>query len=125
MPFAWLYTPWRETPVCRTTDFGVIHHGHDAAACDKPAVVLREIIDDSVAMYPVWWQDETFYGYLMDVTGLGPVVPLGRLGLYKYTTMDSTYAMCRRLVRSLDRYLGGKPAERFEVLREVRGDWGN
>ena len=27
VPFAWLYTPWPETPVCRTTDFGVIHHG--------------------------------------------------------------------------------------------------
>lgn len=125
VPFAWLYTPWPETQVCRTTDFGVIHHGHNGAARDRPAVVLREIIDDSVPMYPVWWQDETFYRYLTDVTGLGAVIPLGRLGLYKYTTMDSTFAMARRLVRSLDRYLEGKPAERFEILREVRGDWGN
>jgi UDP-galactopyranose mutase len=125
VPFAWLYTPWPETPVCRTTDFGVIHHGHDNGARDRPAVVLREIIDDSVPMYPVWWQDETFYRYLTDVTALGAVIPLGRLGLYKYTTMDSTYAMARRLVRSLDRYLEGTPAERFEILREVRGDWGN
>jgi UDP-galactopyranose mutase len=125
VPFAWLYTPWPETPVCRTTDFGVIHHGHDGVARGQPAVVLREIIDDSVPMYPVWWQDETFYRYLTDVTALGPVIPLGRLGLYKYTTMDSTLAMARRLVRSLDRYLDGTPAERFEILREVRGDWGN
>ncbi len=125
VPFAWLYTPWPETPVCRTTDFGVIHHGHEGAARDRPAVVLREIIDDRVPMYPVWWQDETFYRYLRDVTTLGPVVPLGRLGLYKYTTMDSTYGMAKRLVRSLDRYLAGTPDERFEILREVRGDWGN
>jgi UDP-galactopyranose mutase len=125
VPFAWLYTPWPETPVCRTTDFGVIHHGHDGAARDRPAVVLREIIDDSVPMYPVWWQDETFYRYLTDVTGLGAVIPLGRLGLYKYTTMDSTFAMARRLVQSLDRYLGGTREERFEILRQVRGDWGN
>jgi UDP-galactopyranose mutase len=125
VPFAWLYTPWPETPVCRTTDFGVIHHGHNGAARDRPAVVLREIIDDSVPMYPVWWQDETFYRYLTGVAGLGAVIPLGRLGLYKYTTMDSTFAMARRLVRSLDRYLEGTPAARFEILREVRGDWGN
>ena len=125
VPFAWLYTPWPETPVCRTTDFGVIHHGHDAAARDCPAVVLREIIDDSVPMYPVWWQDETFYRYLQDVTTLGAIVPLGRLGLYKYTTMDSTLAMTTRLVTSLDRYLEAKPTERFDILREVRGDWGN
>lgn len=39
--------------------------------------------------------------------------------------MDSTFGMARRLVRSLDRYLEGTPAERFEILREVRGDWGN
>ena len=76
-------------------------------------------------MYPVWWQDETFYRYLTDVTSLGPVIPLGRLGLYKYTTMDSTYAMSRRLIQRLDRYLEGKPEERFQILREVRGDWGN
>jgi len=125
VPFAWLYTPWPETPICRTTDFGIIHHGHHDAGRDKPAVVLREIIDDSVPMYPVWWQDETFYRYLTDVTSLGPVIPLGRLGLYKYTTMDSTYAMARRLIQSLDRYLEGKTDERFQILREVRGDWGN
>ena len=125
VPFAWLYTPWSETPVCRTTDFGVIHHGHGGAARDRPAVLLREIVDDRVAMYPVWWQDETFYRYLAEVASLGAVIPLGRLGLYKYTTMDSTYAMARRLVRSLDRYRAGTPAERLQILREVRGDWGN
>ncbi len=125
VPFAWLYTPWPETPICRTTDFGVIHYGHTREALDKPSVVLREVIDDSVAMYPVWWQDETFYQYLGEVTRLGPVIPLGRLGLYKYTTMDSTFGMARRLVQSLDRYLQGDPGQRFEILREVRGDWGN
>jgi UDP-galactopyranose mutase len=125
VPFSWLYTPWPETPVCRTTDFGVIHHGHDDAARARPTVRLREIIDDRVPMYPVWWQDETFYRYLTDVTTLGAVVPVGRLGLYKYTTMDSTFAMARRLVKNLDRYLEGKSPERFEILREVRGDWGN
>lgn len=125
VPFAWLYTPWAETPVCRTTDFGVIHNGHDAAACSKPAVLLREIVDDSVPMYPVWWQNETFYRYLEDVASLGPVIPLGRLGLYKYTTMDSTFAMARRLVRSLEHYLEGTSTERFGILRSIRGDWDN
>jgi UDP-galactopyranose mutase len=125
VPFAWLYTPWPETPVCRTTDFGVIHHGHDADALDRPAILLREIIDDSVPMYPVWWQDEIFSRYLAAVAELGPVIPLGRLGLYKYTTMDSTLAMAQRLVRLLDRYLEGPPPDRVKILREVRGDWGN
>ena len=125
VPFAWLYTPWPETAVCRTTDFGVIHHGYDAAAQEHPSVMLREIIDEGVPMYPVWWQDETFYRYLASVTGLGAVIPLGRLGLYKYTTMDTTFAMARRLIRSLDRYLEGTPTERFAILREVRGDWDN
>ena len=125
VPFAWLYTPWPETPVCRTTDFGVIHHGHDADALDRPAILLREIIDDSVPMYPVWWQDEIFSRYLAAVAELGPVIPLGRLGLYKYTTMDSTLAMTQRLVRLLDRYLEGAPPDRVKILREVRGDWGN
>ena len=51
------------------------------------------------------------------------VIPLGRLGLYKYITMDSTYSMVLRLLGSLDRYLGADAGERFEILRHVRGDW--
>lgn len=120
VPFAWLYTPWPETEVCRTTDFGVIHNG---PAAEGPSVLLREIVDDNVRMYPVWWQDELFYRYLADVSTLGPVIPLGRLGLYKYTTMDSTYSMSLRLVQSVDRYRVANPEERFGLLCRIRGDW--
>jgi UDP-galactopyranose mutase len=125
IPFSWLYTPWPETPVCRTTDFGVIHHGETSAASSDPAVLLREIVDDTVSMYPVWWEDAKFYRYLADAALMPGVIPLGRLGLYKYTTMDSTYAMVRRLIGSLGRYLGADAVERLDILRSVRGDWGN
>jgi hypothetical protein len=66
-----------------------------------------------------------FDRYLRAVTELGAVIPLGRLGLYKYTTMDSTLAMVTRLVRSLDDYLSGGRATRVRILRDVRGDWNN
>jgi UDP-galactopyranose mutase len=126
IPFSWLYTPWPETVVCRTTDFGVIHHGPRAADRDGgPTVLLREIVDDTVSMYPVWWEDAKFYRYLADASTIQGVIPLGRLGLYKYTTTDSTYAMVRRLIGSLERYLVGDAAERYDILRHVRGDWGN
>lgn len=125
IPFAWLYTPWAETPVCRTTDFGVIHHGPRTADRQGPTVLLREIVDDRVSMYPVWWEDGRFGRYLEDAARLPNVIPLGRLGLYKYTTMDSTYAMARRLVDVLDEYLAAGARRRLELLRDVRGDWGN
>ncbi len=125
VPFAWLYTPWAGTPVCRTTDFGVIHNGPDAPASGVPSIVMREIADDSVRMYPVWWDDAKLLRYLDDAARLTGVVPLGRLGLYKYTTMDSTYAMARRLVDVLDEYLGAAPSRRLDLLRDVRGDWAN
>ncbi|MCC6380193.1 MAG: NAD(P)-binding protein [Burkholderiales bacterium] len=125
VPFAWLYTPWAETPVCRTTDFGVIHHGPRMADRPGPTVVLREIVDDRVSMYPVWWEDERFLRYLDDAARVPNVIPLGRLGLYKYTTMDSTYAMALRLAGSLGDYLRGSHARRVEILRAIRGDWGN
>jgi UDP-galactopyranose mutase len=124
IPFSWVYTPWSETPVARTTDFGVIHHGHDAVGTE-PSVVLREIVDDSVRMYPVWWEDERFYRYLEGATATPGVIPLGRLGLYKYVTIDTTYQMVRRMIDGLERYLAGDAAARFEVMREVRGDWDN
>ena len=66
-------------------------------------------------MYPVWWENERFYKYLAAATRVHGVVPLGRLGLYKYVTMDSTYSMVLRLLSSLDRYLGADAAERFEI----------
>ena len=125
IPFAWLYTPWAETPVCRTTDFGVIHHGPRRDTRIGPSVLLREIVDDSVKMYPVGWEDSKFYRYLDEATRLATVIPLGRLGLYKYTTVDSTYSMVRRLAASLEDYLHGNPARRLDILRDVRGDWNN
>jgi UDP-galactopyranose mutase len=125
VPFSWVYTPWSTTPVARTTDFGVIHDGHGPSARRNPSVVLREIVDDSVRMYPVWWEDERFYRYLRDATASSAIVPLGRLGLYKYVTIDSTYAMVRRMIENLERYLAGDADERFEVMRDVRGDWDN
>jgi UDP-galactopyranose mutase len=76
-------------------------------------------------MYPVWWEDAKFYRYLADASMTPGVIPLGRLGLYKYTTTDSTYSMVRRLLGSLDRYVGCDAAERYDILRNVRGDWGN
>jgi UDP-galactopyranose mutase len=123
VPFSWVYTPWAETPICRTTDFGVIHHGHRQSNRPDSHVVLREIIDEGVRMYPVWWENERFYRYLETATRAPGIIPLGRLGLYKYVTMDSTYSMVLRLLGSLDRYLGADAEERFEVLRHVRGDW--
>ena len=124
IPFSWVYTPWSDTPVARTTDFGVIHHGHDAAG-SQPSVVLREIVDDTVRMYPVWWEDDRFYRYLESATATPGVIPLGRLGLYKYVTIDTTYGMVRRMIDQLERYLSGGGAQRFDVMREVRGDWDN
>jgi UDP-galactopyranose mutase len=124
IPYAWVYTPWSDTPVARTTDFGVIHHGHQSDG-DAPSVLLREIVDDAVRMYPVWWEDERFYRYLEAATAFPSVLPLGRLGLYKYVTMDTTYGMVTRLVERLEEILGGSPEQRFEIMREVRGDWDN
>lgn len=125
IPFSWVYTPWAETPIARTTDFGVIHHGHEAVATSAPSVLLREIVDDSVRMYPVWWEDERFQRYLREATSTARVIPLGRLGLYKYVTIDTTYDMVRRLLSLLEGYLGTGPDGRYEMLREVRGDWAN
>jgi UDP-galactopyranose mutase len=120
IPFAWLYTPWPETPVCRTTDFGVIHNGPERS---EPAVILREVIDDSVSMYPVWWEADRFYRYLEEAAHVERLVPLGRLGLYKYVTMDSTLSMVQRLSEELEGYLSSGPEKRLEILRAVRGDW--
>jgi len=124
VPFSWVYTPWPATPVSRTTDFGVIHHGPDGAG-RQPSVVLREIVDDSVRMYPVWWEDERFLRYHDLATRQEGVIPLGRLGLYKYVTIDSTFEMVRRMVDRLESYQGADAATRFDLLREVRGDWDN
>ena len=122
IPFSWVYTPWPDTPVCRTTDFGVIHHGPERGA--DPAVVLREIVDDSVSMYPGLVGGRA----LLPLPRGGDanpsvVIPLGRLGLYKYVTMDSTLAMAQRLVHAARELPRREAGERFEILREIRGDW--
>jgi UDP-galactopyranose mutase len=109
-------------PGIRTTSFGVIHHG---AGYTGASVVLREIVDDGVRMYPVWWEDERFRRYLEAAAAIPGLVPLGRLGLYKYVTVDSTYAMALRFRDTLDEFLGGDRARRHELLQHFRGDWQN
>ena len=122
VPFSWLYTPYSETSVCRTTDFGVIHNGNTS---DKPGVLLREIPDNSVKMYPVWWEDEKFSKYLTAASQVRGLIPLGRLGMYKYVTMDSTYGMVQRLCETLGQYSESNDTQRFDILRNIRGDWLN
>jgi UDP-galactopyranose mutase len=121
-PFAWTYTPSLGTPVCRTTDFGVIHHGPDHRG---PRVLLREIPDPEVRMYPVWWEAERFQAYLDAVARTPGLVPLGRLGMYKYLTMDSTLGMVQRLVSTLEGYLSASGRERASILAQIRGEWRN
>jgi UDP-galactopyranose mutase len=121
-PFAWLYSPWPETPVCRTTDFGVIHEGGCAS---QPHVVLKEIPDPGVKMYPVWWEADRFSAYLRHAAAIRGLVPLGRLGMYKYLTTDSTLGMVQRFIAVLEDYLGADDAGRLDVLGRVRGAWQN
>jgi UDP-galactopyranose mutase len=121
VPYSWVYTPWSDTPVARTTDFGVIHHGRGADGVRS--VLLREIVDDRVRMYPVWWEDDRFYRYLEAAAAAPGCVPLGRLGLYKYVTTDTTYGMVKRMIDQLDVLIGGDAAQRVDAMREVRGDW--
>ena len=122
IPFAWLYTPWEETPVCRTTDFGVIHQGRDRSG---PAVVAREIPDEDVRMYPVSWEEDRFDHYLTALTEIEGLIPLGRLGFYKYVTTDSTFAMIDRLFEQLPRYQQADRDGRYACLKRIRGDWSN
>jgi UDP-galactopyranose mutase len=120
VPFSWLYTPWAETPVCRTTDFGVIHQGREPR---RKAVVAREIPSESVRMYPVSWEEERFTRYLTAAAGIRGFIPLGRLGLYKYVTTDSTFAMIERFLDELSGYDRADDTERLAVLGRIRGDW--
>lgn len=122
VPFSWMYTPFSETRVCRTTDFGVIHHGNTYS---KPSVLLRELPDNSVKMYPVWWEDEKFSRYLERAASIPGLIPLGRLGMYKYVTMDSTFGMVQRVCETLGEYSEAGAERRLAILRNVRGDWAN
>jgi UDP-galactopyranose mutase len=76
-------------------------------------------------MYPVWWEEERFNRYLEVAAETPGLIPLGRLGLYKYVTADSTYGMIERLVATLPRYQHADANGRFEILKQVRGDWTN
>ena len=76
-------------------------------------------------MYPVSWEEERFDRYLAASAKIEGLIPLGRLGLYKYVTTDSTFAMIERLFQELPRYQRADPDERFASLKRVRGDWSN
>jgi len=76
-------------------------------------------------MYPVWWEADRVEAYLRHAAGLPGFVPLGRLGMYKYLTTDSTLGMVQRFLEVLEAYMVADADERLALLHRIRGAWQN
>lgn len=74
-------------------------------------------------MYPVSWDESRLSRYLENAARVPGFAPLGRLGLYKYVTIDSTYAMVQRMLDQFPVLCGADVDARYAALRRVRGDW--
>ena len=53
------------------------------------------------------------------------MAPLGRLGLYKHVTTDSTFAIVERLLDALPSYRQAHAEKRLRLLKQIRGNWNN
>ena len=73
------------------------------------------------AMYPLTTQDneDKFDLYLKDICKT-KVMPLGRLGLFKYINMDTAIKMSIESIPVIESYLNMNAEDRYKKLKEVR-----
>ena len=121
IPFAWLYTPWAETPVCRTTDFGVIHHGPERGAARRWSSGRSSTT--RCRCTPSGGRTSASTAICEEASRIRRRSRSGGSGSTSTSRWTARSPWSSGWCSLLESYLAAKPAKRFEILRAIRGDW--
>lgn len=119
--FGIVYYPENDVPYTRITEYKKFNHKKHPGR----TLITREYPSKRSKFYPFHDKvnEERFTQYLREVSNYSHIITLGRLGLYKYTTMDTTTAMAVRLLKYIPDWMHLTPEKRFEAYLDVRGGW--
>ena len=126
-PVSMVYYPGRETEYTRVTDYKTFNHKKDRPEYREKTIITREYPSKKNRFYP-FYDDRNkrlLEKYLAMAATYSNVVTFGRLGLYKYLTVDTTTEMAFRLSAVLKMWPRLTVQKRYETYMQIRGEWYN
>jgi UDP-galactopyranose mutase len=112
-------------PQTRTTEYKCFNHKADTAPFRGRTLVTVEtpVRDSDHRFYPFSdAKNETLFSkYVARASACPKFVTLGRMGLYKYQTLDTTTAQVMRMMRELEGWQSMTASAREEAYARIRG----
>jgi len=125
--YSMVYYPEKETLYTRTTEYKWFNHKATEAAYQGKTVITIETPSDKLRFYPMMSpaNEQKLAKYLNLLSKSPKLVSIGRMGLYKYTTLDTTTQQVFRFMEKFASWNEMSPEERFKAYHYIRGDWHN
>jgi len=125
--YSMVYYPEPNVPYTRTTEYKCFNHKAGDEAYHGRTIITVETPSKSAKFYP--FMDKTnenkFSQYIKHLANYPNLVSLGRLGLYKYTTLDTTTQQVFRFIEKFASWKMYNAEERLNNYHYIRGSWNN
>lgn len=125
--YGMVYYPESKFSYTRITEYKSFNHKEHDPAWKNRTIITIETPSKTAKFYPYMdvVNEDRLRKYLMRLAQYPRVVSLGRLGLYKYTTLDTTTAQIMRFTEYFPIWKDMTSKERFEAYLYIRGSWAN
>lgn len=125
--YSMVYYPEKGVPQTRTTEYKWFNHKADNPEYKNRTIITVEIPTKKAKFYPFMntENEERLKNYLKEIALYPKVVSLGRMGLYKYTTLDTTTAQVFRFIDNFSTWFQMTQNQRYQSYIKIRGDWSN
>lgn len=120
--YGMVYYPEKDIRYTRTTEYKCFNRKENDKAYAGRSVVTIETPSKTAKFYPFMdaENEERYNAYVKDLSGLPNVASLGRMGLYKYQTIDTTTQQIFRFKKYFDTWSEMTPDERRDAYRIIR-----
>jgi UDP-galactopyranose mutase len=77
--------------------------------------------DHNLPLYPLYTKNniELFDNYLMEICKSDKIIPVGRLGLYKYLEMAQAIKLAMNMIPLIEKWKELRPKERYSELKKL------
>ena len=108
----------------RKTNFNVLYRQDMSFSCIQYQQSVPAI-DSDLPMYPIYTKENLFIfdKYLKEACKSNNVIPVGRLGLYKYLDMDKAVSLSMDMVPLIEKWKNISPEKRYQDIRTILDEY--
>lgn len=117
------YYPEKIYPYSRITEYKSFNHKADDPAFDGRTIITVETPNRQAKFYPFMDKknERKFRKYLHAASKYKRLVTIGRLGLYKYTTLDTTTDQALHFMQYFPQWITMTSQQRYDNYLRIRG----